>query len=248
MIPVEEKTKKVADELMLLIELQKLDTRLLILNDRKAEIPRKIELMKSSLRKEEGILEEKRSEYERLKKMKKDKEIALDEGLERLKKLKARVSEIKTNKEYQAHLKEIETAQIENRAVEDEILSLMERIEESYKQVEEEKRRYEEVVKRFEEEKKKYEEEEKNIVDEIGEFRDKREQIVQKIGEDLYDNYSRILRVGKGLAVVQIKDGSCEGCHMSLPPQVINDVRKNEGIIECSNCHRILYYEGLEGL
>lgn len=253
MIQVAENAKKGSesspgDELRILIGLQELDTELFRLKEKRTEIPRRIESLQSSLKKGKDILEAERSEYERLKKLKKGKDMVLDDGLERLKKLKARVSEIKTNKEYQAHIKEIETAQTENRGIEDEILSLMERIEDSYKLVEAEEKRYAEVGKRLEEDRREYEEEEKMIQGEITVLEDKRETVVSKIRQELYDNYSKILKVGKGIAVVPIKDGSCTGCHMSLPPQMINDVRKNEEINECSNCHRILYYKGLEGL
>ncbi len=248
MIQLEEKTKKVIDELRLLKKLQGLDTRLFILKDDKVEIPHSIEALLFSLKREKDKIEERRSEYERFKKLKKEKETTLDDSLERLKKLKARITEIKTNKEYQAHLKEIELAEKENRDIEDEILSLMEKIEDSYKLVEIEEKRYNEVVRRFEEDRRNYEEKEKRIDKEIEELKEKREIIVPSIQKENYDNYSKILRVGKGLAIVPIKEGSCSGCHMSLPPQVVNDVRKNEEIIECSNCHRALYYEGIEGL
>lgn len=248
MIPVEEKTKKVTEGLRLLIGLQELDTRIFKLKEKKAEIPREIEVLQSSLKKERDSLEERQSEYERLKKLKKEKEMVLDEGLEKLKKQKARTSDIKTNKEYQAHVKEIEASQTDNRNIEDEIISLMERMEESYKLLNMEETRYAEIVKRFEGDRKTYEAEGRKIEEELAKLREKRKEIASKISQELYDNYSKILKTGKGLAVVQIKEGSCTGCHMSLPPQLINDVRKNEEIIDCSNCHRILYYEGIEEL
>lgn len=252
-IQVEEKTKKDTElssenELRILIGLQELDTVLFKLEDKKADIPRHVEVLQSSLKREKDVIEKRKSEYERLKKLKKEKEMVLDDGLERLKKLKSRISEIKTNKEYQAHLKEIENAQNENRGIEDEILSLMERTEESCKMVEIEEKRHAGVLSRFEEDKKSYEAEEKRIDEEIEELKEKRKMIVSKVSQEQYNNYFKILKIGKGLAVVPVKGGSCSGCHMSLPPQVINDVRKNEEIIDCSNCHRILYYEGVEEL
>ena len=49
-------------------------------------------------------------------------------------------SEIKTNKEYQALLKEIETAEKENKAIEDEILVLMEKIDAAASQIDDGRR------------------------------------------------------------------------------------------------------------
>ena len=55
--------------------------------------------------------------------------------MQKVEKLKARTSEIKTNKEYPALLKEIETAEKENKAIEDEILVLMEKIDAAAAQI-----------------------------------------------------------------------------------------------------------------
>ena len=62
-------------------------------------------------------------------KNKRDRDKDLEAGVQKVEKLKARTSEIKNNKEYQALLKEIETAEQENKAIEDDILVLMEKID-----------------------------------------------------------------------------------------------------------------------
>ena len=48
----------------------------------------------------------------------------------------------------------------------------------------------------------------------------------------------------KGVAVAEAKDGLCTICHVRLRPQVFNEVRKNESIIQCDSCRRILYFAG----
>ena len=48
----------------------------------------------------------------------------------------------------------------------------------------------------------------------------------------------------KGVAVAEAKDGLCIICHVRLRPQVFNEVRKNESIIQCDSCRRILYFAG----
>ena len=45
-----------------------------------------------------------------------------------------------------------------------------------------------------------------------------------------------------GKAVVETKSEVCLGCHMNIPPQLFNDVKKNEEIVICAYCNRILYY------
>jgi uncharacterized protein len=53
--------------------------------------------------------------------------------------------------------------------------------------------------------------------------------------------YERILLSREGLAIVTVKDNSCGGCHMLVPPQVINLIKMYEHIITCEVCNRILY-------
>jgi predicted nucleic acid-binding Zn-ribbon protein len=45
-----------------------------------------------------------------------------------------------------------------------------------------------------------------------------------------------------GVAVAEARDGICTICHVRLRPQVFNTVRRNEEIIQCDSCQRILYF------
>ena len=57
-------------------------------------------------------------------------------------------------------------------------------------------------------------------------------------------NYEKILDAKDGLAMVPIVEDTCGGCHMQLPPQVINEIRLKNEIIYCQICSRILYDKG----
>ena len=54
--------------------------------------------------------------------------------------------------------------------------------------------------------------------------------------------FEHVSRQRKGLAVAQARDGICTVCHVRLRPQVFNEVRRNESLIQCESCLRILYY------
>ena len=55
----------------------------------------------------------------------------------------------------------------------------------------------------------------------------------------IYDTgYSR----RQGIAAAEAKDGICTICHVRLRPQVFNEVRRNEAIVQCDSCQRILYF------
>jgi len=42
--------------------------------------------------------------------------------------------------------------------------------------------------------------------------------------------------------VVEVRNGTCLGCHMNLPPQFFNELQRARDIRLCPNCHRILFW------
>jgi uncharacterized protein len=54
--------------------------------------------------------------------------------------------------------------------------------------------------------------------------------------------FDRVAYGRKGLAVAEARDGLCTVCHVRLRPQVFNDVRRNDSLIQCESCTRILYF------
>jgi predicted nucleic acid-binding Zn-ribbon protein len=55
--------------------------------------------------------------------------------------------------------------------------------------------------------------------------------------------FLRLLESKQGRAVSAVVDGSCSLCHFELRPHLQQRVRRNDEIIDCEHCHRILYVE-----
>ena len=51
-----------------------------------------------------------------------------------------------------------------------------------------------------------------------------------------------IARKRNGVAVAEARNGICSVCHVRLRPQVFNTVLKNEEILQCDSCNRILFF------
>ncbi|MGE4583344.1 MAG: zinc ribbon domain-containing protein [Sphaerochaeta sp.] len=71
--------------------------------------------------------------------------------------------------------------------------------------------------------------------------------IAGDITEDLYNKFCNIVRNKKGKGIVPIHGLVCQGCHIVLPIQFVNDVRSEKEIEFCPYCSRILFYEEVEG-
>ncbi len=67
-----------------------------------------------------------------------------------------------------------------------------------------------------------------------------------EISPELFKKFSSIVKNKDGSGIVPIHDNVCEGCHMLLPIQFVNEVRSLENIEFCPYCSRVLYYEETE--
>lgn len=235
------------EQLKLLVSLQKIDIRIHQLKKEKAKIPGMVEMVKGPCNQCARELEEARTSLAGLEKEKRDKEAKLKDDSELLERLRGRLAEIKTNKEYFAHLKEVETVEKEVKGLEDDILSLMEKVEAASRQVDETEARLGEEEAKLAEESKKIEESFAAVDQELAELGSRREAEAASISPEIFETYDRLVARHNGLAVAEALNYSCMGCHMNLRPQVFNNVRLNNDLITCDYCHRILYWrQGLE--
>lgn len=237
----------VTEELRLLIELQEIDSAIVRGTELVNAIPNRVLSVEQPLRNSQAEYEKSKQRYEIFVKKKKGKEGLLDEVGEKIRKLKARVSEIKTNKEYQAYLKEIEAAEKEQRSVEDDILELMETIDTAHRDLSQREAKVKGELEKIDAFKKKLQEEVSVIEKELGELKLRREALVKGIDRELHDLYFNLLEAKRGLAVIEAKDEVCRGCNMNIPPQLFVEIKKNERIIQCPQCTRILYWKAEEG-
>jgi predicted nucleic acid-binding Zn-ribbon protein len=73
-----------------------------------------------------------------------------------------------------------------------------------------------------------------------------REQETNKtIDSDIIFKFERIIKSKRSRGIVAVKGNVCDGCHMILPAQFANKVRKGDEIVFCPYCSRILYYQEL---
>ena len=55
--------------------------------------------------------------------------------------------------------------------------------------------------------------------------------------------YQKIKQKRAEPIVVPVEDSCCQGCHVNIPPQLFNEVKKCKTIIKCPHCSRILYWK-----
>ena len=162
----------------------------------------------------------------------------------RLAKYKDQLLEVKTNREYTAMLHEIEAAQNDIRAREDRILEIMMESDELNAGIKTSEAELKAAEKDVAAERAVLDTEMAELQTEIDRTTAEREKLVADIDRHVLSIFETTAKGRKGVAVAEAKDGLCTICHVRLRPQVFNEVRKNESIIQCDSCRRILYFAG----
>lgn len=224
-----------------LVKLQALDTEIYSLNSEKQAKPQEIKEIEMRFEAKKQHLAELEKNLLELQKQRKDAELELASKEEAARKLHGQLSSLKTNKEYQAMLQQIQDAKADCSVIEDKVLQLFDKADEVRLETEREKARLKEDEMVFSAEKKKVEDRLKEIDDKLAQLEAQREQALLGIDPKVLSEYERILKSRGGLAIVTVADNSCKGCNMFVPPQVINLIKMYEHIITCEMCNRILF-------
>ena len=235
------------EQLALLIELQKMESAAGRITARKKALPVQMEALETESSAHSAVVETEREQLESLRKRRREKDSQLQAGQETLKKTRERLLDVKTNKEYQSILKEIETLEAKNSRMEDEIISLLDQLDALETAVKTKEAELNASRSRYEEEKTKMAEELNSIAEELTVCVRKSDALKKKIPDHLFRKYEQIKGAGRGLAVVSVWKEVCDGCHMSIPPQLYNELQKSTLLITCPNCNRIIYWENRNG-
>ncbi|HET8760254.1 MAG TPA: C4-type zinc ribbon domain-containing protein [Nitrospiria bacterium] len=230
------------EQLALLIRLQELDSQIDALAEQRRQAPALVEAAAKPVQEAEAELVKTKAAFDVLTRDRRDKEQELKEREDRIEKLKGRSGDIKSNKEYQAHLFEIELAQQEKGTVEERLLEMMDRIEAMQATVKSQEAAVAVCKREFDKERARLEGEQRAAQAEADRLVADAKSLAEQLAPANRQAYERLKTTRKGLAVVAVKNGACQGCRLALPPQLIADLRKNEKLLTCTYCHRMLFW------
>jgi uncharacterized protein len=224
-----------------LIRLQTIDSEIYALNREKEAKPEQIKAYEAAFEAKKQALAVLEKTLLDLQKLRKDRELELAAKEEEGKKLQGQLYSLKTNKEYQTMLHQIQGAKADASVIEDKILEVFDKADKAKKEVDAEKERLKGEEKVFLEQKKKTEDRIKEIDDRLAQLEAQRSQTAPDIDPKILSQYERIMKNREGLGICGVKNNSCQGCNMLVPPQVINLIKMYERLITCEVCNRILY-------
>jgi predicted nucleic acid-binding Zn-ribbon protein len=231
------------NELDKLRTLQDILTEKIQLEHEIQEIPKQLGALEEAYNRTRKSFIDKNLEHEKIKGAEEDARNLLVEAEAAREKAERTISEINTQREYEALDKERHTAEEKEQQYRKEV----QQREKLLLELDEQMKQYAALIEHQE---KELSEKRVGIEEEVSEKKKqvdvllkKEKKLTDDLDSEVVFKFERIIRNKMGLGIVAIKGNVCMGCHMILPAQFSNNVRLGEEFVFCPYCSRILYYE-----
>ena len=214
------------------------------ISDARKRIPDLLHAAEAPLRDTSNTLNETKIAVEAAVKERRSHEKDLAAHEAQTEKMKSHAASLKTNKEYQAHLFELDLANKKRGDFEEKILVCMEKIDQLQRTVHETEGKKKTLEAAFAQEKKVLDEQERLLAAELSEVEARYREAAARVEKSLLDRYLQIKASRKDQPLAAVRDGICTGCRLQIPPQLIAQVKRSDDLHVCPYCRRMLYWEG----
>ena len=230
------------EQIKILVELQKIDSQIYRLRKVLASHPEQQKKLDQDFEKKKTHLKAAEEELKAVQLKQKQKESDLASREDKISKLQSQLYQLKSNKEYSAMEMEIKGFKADKSLLEEDILRMLDIVDQAKTALAKEKERLSGEEKNYKERSEILKKQATEIDASAKELESKRGQFVPNIDKPLLSQYERLLKGLEGLALVPVLNNGCGGCHIGLPPQVVNETQQSEKVILCESCARILYW------
>ena len=232
------------DQLKRLEDLQRHDARIQELENALKAVPAKLATTQNDLARVEALLASERGQLVETERYYLDQKSQLEQDEENVAGAKHKLAQAKNSKEYMAAQRETESRREGMASREAEIAKLVEAIDAKKKVLAERAASVQEVHATVTRDGELARERMAEIESKIAELKAERAVLARDVRPEVLKRYSGI-RIRRGLAVVGVRNGTCQGCNMNIPPQLFNVLQRGSSIETCPSCHRIIYWEDL---
>ena len=234
------------EEMDRLISLQRIDSEIARLDHEIARSEEAVTLREQAIQEKRERLEALRARGERLAAKQQDNQTEHDDALTRMKDAQNKMMLVQTSREHQALLKSIEDNKKVVKDSEDRALQFIEQLEQLEAEVGELESRCEAETAELETARQGCAREVKKLAADKKKIEGERAEKAAAVDAKFLQRYERLIAKRAGLAVAALVGGVCRGCHMTLPPQLVNEVLKGDKLNCCPTCQRILFYQEAE--
>jgi len=230
----------VRDSFQHLWALQQLDTELRTLSEKLSQIPSRVSDLKKTAAAIKAELDQAKTDILEHKKQAKLCEVELKGTEEKIASYSVQLYSAKTNEQYKAFLKEIDTQKKQKNSIEDRMIVLMEETEALDRKVKANEKQSAELESETTRKVEMLESEKNELEDAIATRQQQRETTAAGIPAELLKRYERVRASKGGIAVASVRKERCSGCMSPIPAQRILEVERQDHLYLCEACGRIL--------
>ena len=207
-------------------------------------IPAKLQASQSDLARVEALLETERTQLTETQRYYSEQKSQLQTEEATVSGAKHKLSLAKNSKEYVAAQREIEQTRESVQAREAEVAKLVEAIQAKEKLLADRADELKGLRTSIEKDGEVARVKMAEVQSKIDALQVARDKIAAGIRPDYLKRYGAI-RMRRGMAVATVRNGTCLGCNMNVPPQLFNTLQRGNTLETCPYCHRIVYWEDL---
>jgi predicted nucleic acid-binding Zn-ribbon protein len=230
-----------------LVRIQKIDIETEKLKAIIAQVPVRIGTLEQQLEEFRRSLENDEAAITEYNKQYRTYESELQTNVSKIKKSEEKLRLVKTNKEYQSSLKEIDDLKAISSKFEDEMLEFLEKIETAEKALQTRRQQDKEIVDETNQKKAAIQRDAAQSEKKLAELESDRKAIAAELDADLIALFNRVkAKQINGVAIAEARDAVCLGCNMNIPPQIYNELQRRDSLKYCPSCERIIYWKELD--
>ena len=232
------------EQIVSLVNLQQIEIETSSVKTKISNVDQRLEKLDDRLHDFKQVIEKQESVINELNQKYRDYETDVRMNLDAIKKSEAKLSSVKTNKEYQAFLKEIDDLKEKNSKLEDDMIEFLDRIEEAENTLNAKMAEYSELQARLNNEKETIQKETEEGKRQLEDLDEQLNTVAAGIDAGLLATYNNVKSVqSNAIGIVAVADAVCQGCNMNIPPQMYNELQRGGSLKKCPNCDRIIYWK-----
>jgi len=224
-----------------LIQLQNIDTEI---NDASLFLesaPAQKEDLENKIKDSEKIVSAAHDKLAQNQKNRRDLESHVQDLKEYISKYKRQLNDVKTNLEYRSLLKEIDDIQNKIDNIEENIIAEMLSADEIEKEIQSASQKAGEIKQKLHREMDDLTAKQKNMEEQKNSILEERKSVLPEIPKEILKQYDKIALKNKGIVLSPVTGEFCSMCFMRIRPQMLNELKKENEVIMCENCGRILF-------
>lgn len=232
------------EQIVSLVNLQQIEIETSSVKTKIRNVDQRLEKLDDRLRDFKQVIEKQEFVINELNQKYRDYETDVRMNLDAIKKSEAKLSSVKTNKEYQAFLKEIDDIKEKNSKLEDDMIDFLDRIEEAENTLNAKKTEYSELQTRLNNEKETIQKETEEGKRQLEDLDEQFKTVAAGIDAALLATYNKVKALqNNAIGIVAVTDAVCQGCNMNIPPQMYNELQRADSLKKCPICDRIIYWK-----